>query len=89
MEVGGRGRGGCRGRGPSGGGRGYGRQPNTDHYKLYCTHCRRYHHTRETCWDLNGKPHYISATPAKAEHTTDTKEQETSNKHWKEELSVL
>lgn len=57
--------GGGRGCGPPlGGGHGYGGQPNTDPDKLYSTHCGRY----ETCWNLNGKPRDVSATPVKVDH---------------------
>ena len=66
--------GGDRGRGPFGGSRGYCGQPNLDCDKLYWTHCGRYRHTRETCWDLNGTPQNVSATPAEVEHTTETTE---------------
>ena len=24
--------------------------------KLWCDHCERYYHTRETCWKIHGKP---------------------------------
>eukprot|EP00268_Persea_americana_P009097 TRINITY_DN13593_c0_g2_i1.p1 TRINITY_DN13593_c0_g2~~TRINITY_DN13593_c0_g2_i1.p1 ORF type:complete len:181 (-),score=26.77 TRINITY_DN13593_c0_g2_i1:243-785(-) len=77
------------GRGPPGVGRGYGWQPNTDHDKLYYTQCGRYHHAGETCWGLNGKPQNVPATPVEMEHPNDTTEQETSNQHWKDALSVL
>ena len=39
---------------PRGGRRGGG--GGIDRDKLYCTHCGRYQHTRETWWDLNGVP---------------------------------
>lgn len=60
-----------------GGGRGHGRgssrggrvdsrsHGNIDSDKLYYTHFGRYHHTRETCWDLKSKPRNVFATAAK------------------------
>lgn len=49
-EWGGRGRG-------RGGWFGHGRgQNNVDRDKLQCTYCGKSRHTREYCWDLNGKP---------------------------------
>ena len=66
------------GRGTHGVGRGYG-QPYTDCDKPYCTHCGRYRHTREMCWELNGKPRNVSATPVETEYSNDTTEQETGN----------
>ena len=54
----------------SGGRHGYGGRPHTG--KLYRTHSGRYRHTRETCWDLNGKPWNVSATTAEVEHPYET-----------------
>lgn len=55
---GGRGRGNNHGRGRSGGNRGRGRgsggRLNSNRDKLLCTHCGRYMHVQENCWDLNG-----------------------------------
>ena len=90
-----RGRGGNRGGGNrsdglgSGGQGGYGRYPNTDRDKLYYTHCGRYRHTKETCWDLHGEPRTVSATAVEVEHPKDTIEKDTSNQNWKDELLVL
>ena len=72
------------------GGRGHGRgsnhggsvgsrsRGNIDNDKLYYTRCGRYHHTRETRWDLNSIPRNVFATPAKVEHPSDTTKQETN-----------
>lgn len=58
--------GGARGGGRGGGGHGqpsdgsplgHGGPPGIDRNKLYCTHCGRTRHTRNTCWDLIGQPH--------------------------------
>ena len=30
---------------------------NTDpKVHLFCTHCKKQHHTRQTCWEIHGKP---------------------------------
>lgn len=41
--------------------------------RLYCTHCGRYRHTRETCWDLMGMTLSALANP------TESKEKKNSN----------
>lgn len=88
-NSGGNGGGRCSGRGPPIVGRGYGGQPNTYRDKLYCTHCGRYRHMRETCWDLNGQPRNVYATPAEVEHSNESTKQETNNKNCNDELVVL
>lgn len=50
---------------------GRGRQSDVDQDKLYCTHCGKTRHTRETCWELMGKPRdfcnaTVTASPAES-----------------------
>lgn len=33
-----------------------GQPKNQDKEGLWCTHCKKSRHTRETCWKLHGKP---------------------------------
>lgn len=61
---------------------------------VFCTHCGRYRHTRENCWNLNRGPGNVpSATLAEEENPSGSNEQQVSCKvdsqHWKDELTNL
>eukprot|EP00268_Persea_americana_P031529 TRINITY_DN30740_c0_g2_i2.p1 TRINITY_DN30740_c0_g2~~TRINITY_DN30740_c0_g2_i2.p1 ORF type:complete len:160 (+),score=29.43 TRINITY_DN30740_c0_g2_i2:785-1264(+) len=83
----------CRGGPPPNVGRGYSGQPNSNRDKPFCTHCGRYRHTCENCWDLHGRPGNVSAAPAEAKHPNGSNEQELNFKvdsqNWKDELLLL
>lgn len=57
----GRGDGGGVGSGGSGG-RGHGGPPSIDRDNLHCTHCGSTRHTRDTYWNLHGRPHWANTT---------------------------
>ena len=60
---------------------------------FFYTHCGRYKHTLENCWDLNSWPGNISTTPAEVEHLSGSNEQNASSRvdsqSWKDELTII
>lgn len=60
---------------------------------IFCTHCGRYKHTRETCWDIVGRNHTASTAPTEFDQITCPNYQDQSieqgEQSWKEEPIAL
>ncbi|KAH0729853.1 hypothetical protein KY285_000858 [Solanum tuberosum] len=56
-------------------------KPPFNRDNLYCTYCKKYRHTRERCWRLNGRPPNRNNSDGKQAHLASNPQADETNPH--------